>query len=104
MLILTDSTGSCSTGSTELAQLAQLAHLNLLNLVDIHRNWLNFLILEGGHYSDRLHDYFVTIPRCFFPHTTKLWNSLSIECFPLPYDLNGFKSKINRHLSSVSSF
>ena len=28
----------------------------------------------------------------------KLWNSLLIECFPLIYDLNGFKSRINRHL------
>ena len=37
-------------------------------------------------YSDRLHDFSVTIPRCykdvyvnsFFPHTVKLWNSLPI--------------------------
>ena len=37
-------------------------------------------------YSDRLHDFSVIIPRCykdiyansFFPHTAKLWNSLSI--------------------------
>ena len=42
-------------------------------------------------YSDRLHDFSVTIPRCykdvyvnsFFPRTAKLWNSLPIECFPL---------------------
>ena len=53
-------------------------------------------------YSDRLHDFSVTIPRCykdvyvnsFFPRTTKLWNSLPIECFPLTYDLSGFKSRI----------
>ena len=39
-------------------------------------------------YSDILHDFSVTIPRCykdvyvnsFFPHTARLWNSLSIEC------------------------
>ena len=57
-------------------------------------------------YSDRLHDFSVTIPRCykdiyvnsFFPHTARLWNSLPIECFPLTYDLSGFKSRINRHL------
>ena len=38
-------------------------------------------------YSDRLHDFSVTIPRCykdvyvtsFFPHTVRLWNSLPIE-------------------------
>ena len=63
-------------------------------------------------YSDRLHDFSVTIPRCykdvyvniFFPHTAKLWNSLPIECFPLTYDLSGFKSRINRHLLTVGSF
>ena len=54
-------------------------------------------------YSDRLHDFSVTIPRCykdvyvnsFFPHTARLWNSLPIERFPLTYDLGGFKSRIN---------
>ena len=58
------------------------------------------------HYSDRLHDFSVTIPRCykdvyvnsFFPRRAKLWNSLPIECFPLTYDLNGLKSRINNYL------
>ena len=57
-------------------------------------------------YFDRLHDFSVTIPRCyndvhvnsFIPRTARLWNSLPIECFPLIYDLNYFKSRINRHL------
>ena len=64
------------------------------------------------HYSDRLHDISVTIPRyykgvyvnSFFPHTARLWNSLPTECFPLTYDLNGFKSRINRHLLAAGSF
>ena len=55
-------------------------------------------------YSDRPQDFSVTIPRCykdvcvnsFFSHTARLWNSLPIECFPLIYNLNGFKSRINR--------
>ena len=63
-------------------------------------------------YPDRLRDFSATIPRCykdgyvnsFFPHTTKLWNSLHIECFPLTYDLSGFKSRINRYLLTVGSF
>ena len=63
-------------------------------------------------YSDRLHDFSVTIPRCykdvyvksFFPRTAKLWNSLPIEYFPLTYDLSGFKFRINRHLLTVGSF
>ena len=67
---------------------------------------------SSTRYSDRLHDFFVTIPRCykdvyvnsFFPCTARLWNSLPIECFPLTYDLNGFKSRINRHLLTVGSF
>ena len=54
----------------------------------------------------------VIIPRCykdvyvnsFFPRTARLWNSLSIECFPLGCDPNGFKSRINRHLLTVGSF
>ena len=63
-------------------------------------------------YSDRLHDFSVTIPRCykdvyvssFFPLTAKLWNSLPIEFFPLTYHLSGFKSRINRYLLTVGSF
>ena len=63
-------------------------------------------------YSDRLHDFSVTIPRCykdvyvksFFPRTAKLWNSLPKECFPLTYNLSGFKSRIDRHLLTVGSF
>ena len=34
----------------------------------------------------------------FFPYTAKLWNSLSIECFPLTYDLNCFKSRIRFYI------
>ena len=61
----------------------------------------SFLLLN--HYSDRLHDFSVTNPKCckdvyvnsFFPGTARLWNSLPIESFSLTYDLNGFKSRIN---------
>ena len=67
---------------------------------------------RSTHYSDRLHHFSVTIPRCyndvyvnsFFPCTARLWNSLPIECFPLTYDLSGFKSRINRYLLNVGSF
>ena len=40
----------------------------------------------------------------FFHCTARLWDSLLIECFPLTYNLNHFKSRINRHLLTVSSF
>ena len=67
---------------------------------------------RSTRYSDRLHDFSVTIPRCyknvyvntFFLHTARLWNSLPIECFPLTYDLSGFKFRINRYILSVGSF
>ena len=67
---------------------------------------------RSPRYSDRFYDFSVTIPRCykdvyvnsFFPPTAGLWDCLPIECFPLTYDLNGFKSRINRHLSTVGSF
>ena len=66
---------------------------------------------RSTRYSHRLHDFSVTILRCykdvyvnsFFPRTAKLWNSLPIECFPLTYDLSGFKFRINRHLLTVGS-
>ena len=47
--------------------------------------------------SDRLHDFSVTIPRCYkdiyvkslFSRIARLWNSLPVERFPLTYDLSG---------------
>ena len=67
---------------------------------------------RSTRYSDRLHDFSVTIPRyykdvyvsSFFPRTARLWISLPIECFPLTYDLSSFKSRINRYLLTVGSF
>ena len=67
---------------------------------------------RSTRYPDRWHDFSVTIPRChkgvyvnsFFPRAAELWNSLPLECFPLTYDLSGFKSRINRHLLTVGSF
>ena len=67
---------------------------------------------RSTRYFDRLHDFPGTISRCykdfyvnsFFPLTARLWNSLPIECFPLTYNLNGFKSRINKHLLTVGSF
>ena len=67
---------------------------------------------RSTRYSDILHGFSVTIHRyyrdvyvkSFFSRTAKLWNSLPIECFPLTYDLSGFKSRIKRHLLIVDSF
>ena len=67
---------------------------------------------RSTRYSNMLHDFSVTIPRCykdvfvnsFFPRTARLWNSMPIECFPLTFDLNAFTSRINRHLLTVGFF
>ena len=67
---------------------------------------------RSTHYSDRLLDFSVTICRCYknvyanssFPRTARLWDSLPIECFPLTFNLNGLKSRVNRHLLTVCSF
>ena len=61
---------------------------------------------RSAFYSDGLNDFCVTIRKCykdvyissFFSHTARLWKSLPIECFLFTYDLNGFKSRTNRHL------
>ena len=73
----------------------------LAQLVPLPFSWGRFTC-----YSDRLHEFSVTIPRCYkdvyvnsiFPRAARLLNSLPIECLPLTYNLNGFKSRINRHL------
>ena len=39
----------------------------------------------------------------FLPRIGRLWNSLAIECFPLNYDLSGFKFIISRPLLTVDS-
>ena len=73
---------------------------------------LLFSLGRSTCYSDRLHDFSVTISRCykdiyvnsFFPRKAGLWNSLPIKCFPLTCDLNGFNSRINRDLLTVGFF
>ena len=64
---------------------------------------------RSSRYCDRLHDFSVTIPRCYkdaylnssFPRKARVWNSLPIECFPLTYKLNCLKSRINIHLFTM---
>ena len=111
----------CKTvGPSLVASLQPLAHRrNVASLSFFCRYYfgrcsseLTPLLFPRGRstgYSDSLHDFSVTIPRCykdvyvnsFFPRTARLWNSLPIEYFPLTYDLNSFKSRINRHLLTV---
>ena len=117
----------CRTvGPSLAASLEPLAHCqNVASLSIFYRYYFGRCSSELGYmvplpyplgrstrYSDRLDDFSVTTFRCykdayvnsFFPRTaTPLWNSVPAECFPLTYDLNGFKSRINRNLLTVGS-
>ena len=105
----------CWTVSPSLAaSLEPLAHRqNVASLILSYRLVpLRFSWGRSTRYSDRLHDFSITMPKCYkdiyfsssFPCTAGLWNSLSIECFPLTYNLNSFKSRINRYLLTLGSF
>ena len=105
----------CRTLDPSLAtSLERLAYCQNVASLSLFYNYYFVWCSSGsmGSYSDELHDCSVTIPRCykdvcincFFPCTASLWNSLPTECFPLTYDLNGFKSGIDRHLLTVGSF
>ena len=108
------------------ASLEPLAHRrNVASLSNLYRHYFGRCLFElaqlvplrhnrgrSTRHSNKLHYFSVTIPRCYkdvyvnssFPYTARLWNSFPKECFPLTYDLNGFKSRINRHLLYVGSF
>ena len=79
-----------------LAHHRNVSSLSLFFLGITLLNWFHFRFLEGG--------LLVIFVNTFFPRTARLWNSLPIECFPLSYNLNGFKSRINRHLLTAGSF
>ena len=57
--------------------------------------------------STTSHPYYLDPPRSrcmyhsnsFFPRTTAKWNSLPGECFPAEYNVDLFKSKVNKFLS-----
>ena len=100
---------------THHRNLASLTFFYCDYLVDVYLNWLNcfhFLILVAvplvivirciiflSSFLDRCYkDAYVN---SFFPCTARTWNSLPAECFPLIYDLSGFKSRVNRQLFTM---
>ena len=103
-----------------LAHCWNVASLSLLYRYYFCRCWSELAQLvpfpyswgRSTRYSDRLHDFSVAIPRCYkdvyvnsiFPCTARFWNSLHTECLLLSNDLNGFKSRNNRHLLAVGCF
>ena len=110
-----------TVGPSLAASLKPLAHRrNVANLSLFYRYYFGKCLSELAlpysrgrsiGYSDKLHFFSFTIPRCYkdvhvnssFPCTIRLWNYLSL-CFPLTNDQNGVKSGINRHLLTVGSF
>ena len=75
-------------------------------MVDVHQNWLNwfhFLSVEEGLRVIQIDCMIFLSP--FVDVTGISVSSVYMsECFPLTYDLNGRKSRINRHLLTVGSF
>ena len=118
---------SYRNGYAGLLVLYLLHHLHHLNLASLsifcsycfgrcsaeHAQLVLISYSQGSstRYSDILHNFSVAMSGCykdvyvnsFFPRTARLWNSLPVECFPLTYDLNDFKSRINRNLLTVVS-
>ena len=55
------------------------------------------------------HPFTVEVPSCqkkfyaasFFPRTSVMWNALPLSCFPDSYNLNRFKSRVNRYLLTL---
>ena len=74
----------------------------LVELVPLSYSWG-----RSTRYFDRLHDFSVTIiPKCYKDvyRMGRICNSLPIECFPVTYYLNGFKSRNNRDGLTVGIF
>ena len=110
----------CAASLEPLAHHRHVANLSLFNryyLVVITFNGAQLVPFpyswgRSTRYSDSLHDFSVTISRCykdvyvnsFFPSIARLWNSLPLDCFPLTFGINGLKSRIKRHILTVGSF
>ena len=105
----------CRTvGPSLVASLEHLAlHRNVASLSLVNRYYFGTCLSELGelalllfsrgrstHYSYRLHDFSVTIPRFYkYVYLSSFRNGLPKECFFFwTYNLNGLKSRINRHL------
>ena len=75
-------------------------------LVDVLQNWLNWLhfpFLEGGLLVTLIDCMIFLSPFLDVTRISVSTVSFLAECFPLAYDLGGFKSRIKRDLLTVSS-
>ena len=103
---------SCRGNHVNVGELTDIWYSPLKEFSEVSlEGWLEW-DLYSGSLNSMIAWFFVTISRCykdvylnsFFRSTAGLWNSLLIECFPVTYNLNCFKSRINRHLLTVGSF
>ena len=90
---------------------ASLSFSIVISLIDVHLNrinWFYLLILAAPplvvligcmiFLSPFLYVMRMSMSTVSFSRTPRFWHSLHAECFPLTYDLNSFKSRVNRHL------
>ena len=90
---------------------ASLSFSIVISLIDVHLNrinWIYLLILAAPplvvligcmiFLSPFLDVMRMSMSTVSFSRTPRFWHSLHAECFPLTYDLNSFKSRVNRHL------
>ena len=89
---------------------ASLSFSIVISLIDVHLNrinWFYLLILAAPplvvligcmiFLSPFLDVIRMSMSTVSFSRTPRFWYSLHAECFPLTYDLNSFKSRVNRH-------
>ena len=69
----------------------------LAQLVPLPFSYRKLILYSNRRHQERLYHQFLFC-------RARLWNSMPVECFPLIYNLNGFKSWITRHLLTVGSF
>ena len=90
---------------------ASLSFSIVISLIDVHLNrinWFYLLILAAPplvvligcmiFLTPFLDVIRMSMSTVSFSRTPRFWYSLHAECFPLTYDLNSFKSRVNRHL------
>ena len=90
---------------------ASLSFSIVISLMDVHLNrinWFYLLILAAPplvvligcmiFLTPFLDVIRMSMSTVSFSRTPRFWYSLHAECFPLTYDLNSFKSRVNRHL------
>ena len=91
--------GRCCEQNLELLYLKQFSRSST-RCSDILNNFSITIFCHHFHHHCYNNIYVISLS----PRTAKLWDYVPIKCFSLIYNLNGFKSRINRHLLTLGSF